>query len=61
MNSFYPSNDQQDYALAYYFAKSITIKGNMNKFFINPLMVPLTKKLSYKNADKWIDKLSKIY
>ena len=51
-NSFYPFNDQLDYALAHYFAKSETTKGNVNKFLSDPLMTPLTKKLSYKNADE---------
>ncbi len=51
-NSFYPFNDQQDYAIAHYFADSETTKGNMNKFLIDLLITPLTKKLSYKNADK---------
>ena len=59
-NSFYLFNDQLDYALAHYFAESKTIKGNVNKFLSDPLMTPLTKKLSYKNADKWMEKLSEI-
>ncbi len=32
----------------------------MNKFLTDPLMVSLTEKLSYKNADKWIEKLLEI-
>ena len=59
-NSFYPFNDQLDYALAHYFAESETTKGNVNKFLSDPLMTPLTKKLSYKNADEWMEKLSEI-
>ena len=59
-NSFYPFNDQLDYALAHYFAESETTKSNVNKFLSDPLMTPLTKKLSYKNADEWIKKLSEI-
>ena len=59
-NSFYPFNDQLDYALAHYFAELETTKGNVNKFLSDPLMTPLTKKLSYKNADKWMEKLSEI-
>ena len=51
-NSFYPFNDQLDYVLAHYFAESETTKGNVNKFLSDPLMTPLTKKLSYKNADE---------
>ena len=59
-NSFYPFNDQLNYALAHYFAESETTKGNINKFLFDPLMTPLTKKLSYKNADEWMEKLSEI-
>ena len=59
-NSFYPFNDQLDYALAHYFAESEITKGNVNKFLSNLLMTPLTKKLSYKNADEWMEKLSEI-
>ena len=59
-NSFYPFNNQLDYALAHYFAKSEMIKGNINKFLSEPLMTPLTKKFSYKNADEWMEKLSEI-
>ena len=51
-NSFYPFNDQLDYTLAHYFAESEITKGNVNKFLSNPLMTPLIKKLSYKNADE---------
>ena len=51
-SSFYPFNDQFDYIIAYYFAKSEIAKGNMKKFLTDPLMVPLTKKLSHKNADE---------
>ncbi len=59
-NSFYSFNDQLDYGLAHYFAESETTKGNVNKFLTDPLMAPLTEKLSYKNADEWIEKLSEI-
>lgn len=59
-SSFYPFNDQLDYTLAYYFAESETTKGNFNKFLTDLLIVPLTEKLSYKNVDKWIEKLSEI-
>ena len=59
-NSLYPFNDQLDYALAHYFVKLEMTKGNINKFLSNPLMTPLTKKLSNKNVDKWMEKLSKI-
>ena len=51
-NSFYLFNDQLDYGIAHYFADSETTKGNMNKFLTDPLIALLTKKLSYKNADK---------
>ena len=51
-NSFYPFNDQLDYALAHYFAESKTTKGDINKFLSDLLMTPLTEKLSYKNADE---------
>ena len=54
-SGFYPFNNQLDYILAHYFIESKTIKGNMNKFLTDPLMVPLTGKLSYKNADKWME------
>ena len=59
-NSFHSFNDQLDYALAHYFAESKTTKGNINKFLSDPLMTPLTKKLSYKNTDEWMEKLSEI-
>ncbi len=51
-NSFYSFYDQLDYSLAHYSVKSETTKGNMNKFLTDPLMAPLTKKLSYKNIDE---------
>lgn len=59
-NSFYLFNDQFDYALANYFAKSEITKDNINKFSTNLLIIPLTKKLSYKNTDEQIEKLLKI-
>ena len=52
MNSFYPFNNPLDQNLAYNFAESEITKGHMNKFLTNFLIAPLTKKLSYKNADK---------
>ena len=58
--SFYLFNNQLDYALAHYFAESKTTKATINKFLSDPLMTPLTKKLSYKNADEWMEKLSEI-
>ena len=51
-NLFYPFNNQRDYALADYFAKSETTKRNIDKFLSNLLMKPITKKLSYCNANK---------
>ena len=59
-NPFYPFNDQLDYALAHYFAESETTKRNVDRFLTNPLMKPITEKLSYRNADEWIEKLSDI-
>ncbi len=56
-NSFYLFKDQLDYALAHYFGDLETTKGNVNKFLSDPLMTPLTEKLSYKNADEWMEKL----
>ncbi len=56
-NSFYPFNDQLDYALADYFAESETTKHNVDKFLFNLLIKPITKKLSYRNVDEWIEKL----
>ena len=46
-NPFYPFNDQQDYALANYFAESETTKGNVDRFVSDPLMSLLIEKLSY--------------
>ena len=51
-NSFYPFNDQFDYVLAHYFAELEITKSNINKFLSDLLMIPLTKKLSYKNANE---------
>ena len=56
-NLFYLFNDQLDYALTTYFAKSETTKYNVDKFLSNPLMKLITKKLSYCNVDKWTKKL----
>lgn len=58
--SFYLFNDQLNYSLAHYFAESKITKGNINKLFTDPLMIPFIKKLSYKNANEWIEKPSKI-
>lgn len=58
-SNLYPFNYQFD-ALAYYFTKLEIAKGNINKFLTDPLMVFLTEKLSYKNTNEWIEKLSKI-
>ena len=35
-------------------------KGDINKFLSDPLMTPVTKKLSYKNANELIEKLLEI-
>ena len=59
-NPFYLFNDQLDYALAHYYAELETTKCNVDKFLTNPLMKPITEKLSYCNADKWMKKLSYI-
>ena len=47
-NLFYPFYNQLDYALAHYFAKSETTKGNIDKFLSDPLIALFTEKLSYK-------------
>lgn len=60
MSSFYLFNHQLDYALTHFFIEANTTKGNINKFFTDPLIVSLTKKLSYKNIDKWMKKLLEI-
>ncbi len=59
-NLFHSFHDQLNYGLAKYFAESETTKNNINKFLSDPLMAPLTKNLSYRNADKWMEKLSEI-
>ena len=51
-NFFYLFNNQLDYALTTYFLKFKTTKGNVNRFLSDPLMAPLTEKLSYQNTDK---------
>lgn len=56
-NPFYLSNDQLDYALAHYFTESETTKGNVDKFLLNYLMKPITKKLSYWNVNERMEKL----
>ena len=57
---FYPFHNQLNYALAYYIIESETTKDNKDKFLSNILMALLTEKLSYQNADEWIEKLSEI-
>ncbi len=57
-NPFPPFNNQLDYILAHYFAESEITKRNVDKFLFNPLMKLITKKLSYCNVDKWLEKLS---
>ena len=59
-NPFYPFNDQLDYALAHYFAQSETIKRNLDGFLTYPLMKPITKQLSYHNANEWMKTVSNI-
>ncbi len=59
-NLFYPFYDQLGYRRAKYFAESETTKSNRDKFLSDPLMAPLTEKLSYRNADEWIEKLLEI-
>ena len=59
-NPFYLFTDLLDYILANYFAKSETTKNNIDRFLSNPLMALLTKKLSYWNADEWLEKLLNI-
>ena len=51
-NFLYNFNDQLDYLLAHYFANSETTKCNIDKFITNLLMKPITKDLSYCNADE---------
>ncbi len=46
-NFFHPFNNQLEYALVTYFAKSETMKDNIGKFLSNLLMALLTKILSY--------------
>ncbi len=59
-NLFHSFHDQLDYGLAKYFAESETTKNNVDKFLSDLLMTPLTEKLSYRNADKWMEKLLEI-
>lgn len=56
-NLFYLFDNQLEYVLAHYFAKSENIKCNIDIFFYNLLIKPIIKNLSYYNADKWIEKL----
>ena len=51
-NLFYLFNDQIDYVLTHYFEYSKTIKRNVDKFFTNSLIKPITKNLLYHNTDK---------
>lgn len=51
-NPFYLFNNQLDYALAHYFAKSETTKRNMDKFLSNPLIKLIIKNLLYCNIDE---------
>ena len=51
-NPFYLFNGQLDYVLAHYFADLETTKRNIDKFFTNLLMKPITKNLSYCNTDE---------
>ena len=46
-NTFYPLNDQLNYALAHYFAGLKITKDNVDKFLFDLLIAPLTKKLFY--------------
>lgn len=41
--------------LVNYFIESETIKDNIKGFLFNLLIVSLTEKLSYQNADKYIE------
>ncbi len=59
-NSFYPFHNQLNYGLAKYFAESKTTKSNVNKFLSDLLIASLTEKLSYRNADEWMEKLLEI-
>lgn len=52
INIYYLFNNRLDYVLAYYFAKSETIKCNMNRFLSNSLIALFIKKLFYYNTDK---------
>lgn len=49
---FYFVNNQLDYTMAYYFAKSETIKRNIDTFLTNLLMKHIMKKLLYYNVNK---------
>ncbi len=59
-NPFYSFYNQLNYGLAKYFAESETSKSNVDKFLSEPLIALLTDKLSYRNANEWIEKLSEI-
>ena len=53
-------HNQLEFELAHYFVESETKKGKVDKFLSNTLMTPFIKKLSYQNADKWMEKLLEI-
>ena len=59
-NNFHLFNNQRDYALTHYFAKSKTTKSNVKKFLTDPLMIFLIKKMLYKNTNKCMEKLLEI-
>ena len=59
-NSFYLFKNELDYAFDHFFAEFKSIKSNVNKVLSDPLMIVLIKKLPYKNADEWIQKLLEI-
>ena len=46
--------------MAHYFVESKTTKSNINKFLSDLFITGFTKKLSYKNTDKWMEKLLEI-
>ena len=46
--------------MAHYFAELEITKDNVNKFLSDPLMTLFIEKLSYKNTNEWIEKLSEI-
>lgn len=56
-NYFYLFNNKLNNAFINYFVKFKTTKGNINKFLSNLLRILFTKKLSYSNINKLIEKL----